>query len=99
MDVIRQASLLVGSYSESRLDPRILTPERALEMATSGGARATLWDSDGDDRSRQEGRYYDPRYHADAARMASGSRSDLQSCPLRTRRLRRYGAGRWEKSS
>ncbi len=44
LDVIRQTFLLVGGYHEARADPKVIPPERAVEMITIGGARATLWD-------------------------------------------------------
>lgn len=46
LDPIRQAYLVVGAYHEARLDPKVIAPERAVEMITLGGARATLWEQE-----------------------------------------------------
>ena len=46
LDVIRQTYLLVGGYHETRLDPKAITPEQAVEMITINGARTTLWDAE-----------------------------------------------------
>jgi len=44
LDPIRQAYLLVGGYHEARLDPKVIRPEKAVEMLTLDGARTLLWE-------------------------------------------------------
>ena len=46
LDVLRQAYLMVGGYLEARMDPKLFTPEDAVEMMTIDGARSTLWEQD-----------------------------------------------------
>ena len=46
LDAIRQTFLVVGGFHETRLDPKILRPEVAVEMITINGARAMLWDDE-----------------------------------------------------
>lgn len=46
LDVLRQAYLMVGGYLEARMNPKLFTPEDAVEMMTIGGARSTLWEKD-----------------------------------------------------
>lgn len=47
LDPIRQMFLLVGGYHEARLDPKVIPPEAAVEMITTGGARSVLFDDTG----------------------------------------------------
>jgi 5-methylthioadenosine/S-adenosylhomocysteine deaminase len=46
LDAIRQTFLVVGGFHETRLDPKILRPEVAVEMITINGARSMLWDDE-----------------------------------------------------
>ncbi len=46
VDVVRQMALASGAAKSQRLDPTVLPPETALEMATLHGARAALWEDE-----------------------------------------------------
>ena len=46
LDAIRQTFLVVGGFHETRLDPKIIRPETAVEMITINGARSMLWDDE-----------------------------------------------------
>lgn len=43
VDVVRQMNLAAGGAKSQRLDPSVLPPETAIEMATLHGARCALW--------------------------------------------------------
>ena len=44
LDIVRQMYLVSGGAKAARLDPTIMRPEQALEMATRHGAKAALWE-------------------------------------------------------
>jgi 5-methylthioadenosine/S-adenosylhomocysteine deaminase len=46
LDAVRQTFLCVGGFHETRLDPKIISPETAVEMITVNGARCMLWDKE-----------------------------------------------------
>lgn len=43
LDIVREMFLVSGGCKAQRLDPTVLPPETALEMATVNGAKAVLW--------------------------------------------------------
>ena len=43
LDIVREMFLVSGGCKAQRLDPTVLPPETALEMATVNGAKAALW--------------------------------------------------------
>jgi len=46
LDIVRQMYLSAGGSRSTRLDPTVIPPETALEMATLNGAKAALWETD-----------------------------------------------------
>lgn len=46
LDMFRAMYQVATCHKEARLDPTLISPEQALEMATIGGARALLWDDE-----------------------------------------------------
>ncbi len=42
-DMVRTMYMVAGGHKEARLDPRIMDPEIAVEMATVNNAKALLW--------------------------------------------------------
>ena len=44
VDMAQEMRLACCCYKEMRLNPRVMPPETALEMATVNGAKAALWD-------------------------------------------------------
>jgi 5-methylthioadenosine/S-adenosylhomocysteine deaminase len=46
LDLVREMYLVSGGCKAQRLDPTVLPPETALEMATLNGAKAMMWDSE-----------------------------------------------------
>lgn len=44
VDICQEMFLVAGGYKETRVDPRVMPPERVLEMATINGARNALWE-------------------------------------------------------
>lgn len=43
VDICQEMFLLACGYKETRLDPKVMSPEQVLEMATINGARNALW--------------------------------------------------------
>lgn len=46
LDMMRTMYLAATLHKEARLDPNLVPPERALEMATIEGARSIMWDDE-----------------------------------------------------
>jgi 5-methylthioadenosine/S-adenosylhomocysteine deaminase len=46
VDMTQEMRLACCCYKETRINPRVMPPETALEMATINGAKAALWDSE-----------------------------------------------------
>ena len=43
VDIVQEMRLACCGYKETRLNPRVMPPETAIEMATVNGARLTPW--------------------------------------------------------
>ncbi len=46
VDLLTEMFMLSSAYKEVRLDPKVLPPERLLEMATLNGAACALWQNE-----------------------------------------------------
>ena len=44
VDMVQEMRLAACGYKEVRMNPRVMPPEHAIEMATINGAKAALWD-------------------------------------------------------
>ena len=44
VDMVQEMRLAACVYKETRMNPRVMPPEHAIEMATINGAKAALWD-------------------------------------------------------
>ena len=42
-DMVRTMYMVAGGHKEARVDPRVMNPEIAVEMATVNNAKALLW--------------------------------------------------------
>ena len=46
VDMAQEMRLAACGYKETRMNPRVMPPEHAIEMATINGAKAALWDQE-----------------------------------------------------
>ncbi len=46
VDMAQEMRLAACGYKETRMNPRVMPPEHAIEMATINGAKAALWDKE-----------------------------------------------------